>query len=146
MDAGFVALVVRSVVSLAVVLAVIAVVYTIAKRRANGGTTRAFVRPASKSASRRAPAALETIARVGLSRGSAAVAVRFADQVVLLGVTEGSPVTVLREIPAAHWDELSEVEQVVATPVAVDGVDRDLGAMTRPGFIEALREVTSRRV
>ncbi len=147
MESGFFELLVRSVVSLAVVLAVIAIVFAVAKRRANGGTMRAFTRrPASKAASRKAPATLETIARVGLSRGSAAVAVRFADQIVLLGVTEGSPVSVLQEMPAARWDELAEVDQVVTIPVAHDQVDRELAAMTRPSFVDALREATARRV
>ena len=146
MNSGFFELLVRSVASLAVVLAVIAIAYAVAKRRANGGTTSGFTRPRSKATSRKTPAALETVARVGLSRGSAAVAVRFADQIVLLGVTEGSPVSVLQEMPADRWDELSEVDQVVATPVALEGVDRELAAMTRPGFVDALREATARRV
>lgn len=132
--------------SLFVVLAVIAIAYAVAKRRANGGGTRSFVRPALKSASRKAPATLETVARVGLSRGSSAVAVRFADQVVLLGITEGSAVTVLHEISAERWDELSDIDQVITTPVALEGLDRELSAMTRPGFVDALREATARRV
>ena len=146
-DAGMVQLLVRTAVSLAVVLCLIGVAYVVARRR--GGQLpgrspgRAPGRAARGAAPRRAPASLESVARIGLSRGSAAVAVRFADRVVLLGVAEGAPISVLHELPAERWDELAEREQVVATPVAA--LHPASGVAARPGFVEALREATARR-
>ncbi|WP_420452502.1 flagellar biosynthetic protein FliO [Ilumatobacter sp.] len=145
-DAGFLELVIRSVVSLAIVLAVVAVAYQVARRRNSGGSSRTFGRSGGgRSSATRSPAALETVARVGLSRGSAAVAVRFADQVVLLGITEGAPVSVLHEMSAERWDAIAAVDDVVSTPIPTPGAAGSASAPERPGFVEALREATARR-
>jgi hypothetical protein len=142
-DTGLVDLLVRTVVSLAVVLALVALAYVVAKRRgtvgrgtagrgtAGGGTTR-------RSARRGAPAGVEVVGRVGLNRSTAAVALRFGDRVVLVTTSEQGPAATLAEMPAEHWDEL----QTVRAPL--DDV-RDGSADRAPvGFVEALRQATAR--
>lgn len=158
--AGFVELVIRSTVSLGIVLALIGVAYLVAKRRAGvsrpsrasgraigqlGGAARRAGTGRSRQHVKREPAVLETLGRVGLSRGSVAMAVRFGDQVVLLGLADGSPITVLQEMPAERWDELSAVERVVTTSVPTDVFGNETAPDRRPGFVEALREATVRR-
>jgi hypothetical protein len=141
------ALVLRMVVSLAIVLAFVAVAYSIARRRQSGlglpGT------PRIPGAPRRRPRAaagggLHVEARAGLARGSAAVAVRFADRIVLIGVTDGAAATVLAEVPAQDWDsqtdDAEEQSRPMRTPLDPNGVVTE-----RPTFVEALRTATSRR-
>lgn len=155
-DTSFVELVIRSIVSLGFVLLVIAGAYIVAKRR--GGVSRSsragrsggsalgvLTGSRGRSHSKREPAVLETLGRVGLSRGSVAMAVRFGDSVVLLGLAEGAPITVLQEMPAARWDELTEVESVVTTAVPTDILGNEIPASQRPNFVDALREATVRR-
>lgn len=142
-DVSLVDLIVRTVVSLGVVLAIVGVAYAVVRRRA-GAAVRA---PRSTARSKRpaAPKTLETVARVGLSRGSAAVAVRFGDRVLLVGVTDGAAVSVLEDMPADRWDELGEAAVTVATPVRPDAAGRPGDLAARPSFLEALREATTRR-
>lgn len=145
-------LVVRMVVSLAIVLGLVAMAYGVAKRRQRGvglaGAARRRVRAST-------PASLDVEARAGLARGSAAVAVRFADRIVLIGVTDGAPTTVLCEIPASEWDGEPDIPPAeedgvpesgpivggpIRTPFDPNGVVSE-----RPSFLEALRDATSRR-
>ncbi|MFN3255982.1 MAG: hypothetical protein ACE37B_09815 [Ilumatobacter sp.] len=162
-DTSFIELVIRSIVSLGIVLVLIGLAYLVAKRRAGvsrpstrGGSrargwTGAVARGSGTSSGRsrqhvkREPAVLETLGRIGLSRGSVAMAVRFGDQVVLLGLADGAPITVLQEMPAERWDELSAVERVVTTSVSTDVLGNETAPDRRPGFVEALREATVRR-
>lgn len=150
--AGVVALTVRMLVSLAVVLAVIAVAYLFARRRAGGRTGgRPRVPSLPKSPSRRAAAGagLEVVGRVGLTRGAAAVALRFGDRVVLVAAGETGQASVVAEMPAFEWDESQLVREPLEFPAQrTPGAtlpDPTLGAVSRPGFVEALRMATSRR-
>ena len=76
-------LLVRSGVSLAIVLALIAVAYAIAKRR--GAPAAQGPR---RSRRRATPAGVEVVGRVGLSRNAAAVALRFGDRIVLVATSD----------------------------------------------------------
>lgn len=160
-------LAVRLIVSLALVLGIVAAVYGIAKRRQRGTGSNAMFRRRQRAVG---PATLEVEARAGLARGSAAIAVRFADRVVLVAVTDGAPATALAEIPAEQWDRGPEpVVSIESAPTAGEGASTSTSISTstsessltgsaartpldpngiigeRPSFIEALRDATSRR-
>ena len=163
--AGFVDLVVRMLTSLAIVLAIVAVAYVVMRRRAGltgrtaqprrigGHRLTAGARPArAPRAPRRSHrSSVEVIGRVGLSRSTAAVAVRFGDRVLLIGASEQAQPSVLAEIDAATWElcqARDDFEQEWTVPAGIDapGADADLdAAAARPGFLEALREATVRR-
>jgi len=141
-DADLLNLIVRTVVSLSVVLAVIGVAFAIARRRAATGSV-------GRSSRRRAPApAIEVVGRAGLARSASAVALRFGDRVVMVGVSDQAPTAVLAEIDAATWDDLHPAEEtLVPTPVpfgANGTAVADPGA-PRPSFFDALRDATTRR-
>lgn len=134
-------LVVRMIVSLAVVLAFVGATYAVLRRRQSGGVSPIATGRRRKGVA--APRPLDVEARTGLARGSAAVAVRFADKVVLIGVTDGAPSTVLAEIPADEWDEACESDdEPTRTPLDTSS-STVVGA--RPSFLDALRDATSRR-
>lgn len=149
--ASVVALTARMLVSLAIVLAVIAVAYAVMRRRQGGGlrstrTPRRAVRLAragrtARSTGRAHTAGLEVVGRVGLSRGSAAVAVRFGERVILLSAGDTGATTVVADMPGATWDALHEVREPIEFPARQRGV----GTESRPGFVEALRQATARR-
>jgi len=146
-------LLLRMIVSLAIVLALVAVAYTFARRRNGAGATRLPGRRARPAAANR----LDVEARVGLARGSAAVAVRFGDRVVLVGVNDGAPSSVLAELPATEWDaesvdEGEETLTSIGRPSGFVSDDSSSGPFDpngivsqRPSFVEALRTATSRR-
>lgn len=156
--AGLAALTVRMLVSLAVVLGVIGVAYVIAKHRAVGARRTArqggvaslirgrLGRVDRGSARGAGPRALDVVGRVGLTRGSAAVALRFGDRVVLVAAGETGSATVLAEMSAAEWDEAHLVREPLEFPV-----QRAVAAhaapdpTARPGLLEALRMATARR-
>ncbi|MFK8025283.1 MAG: flagellar biosynthetic protein FliO [Ilumatobacter sp.] len=161
-------LVVRMLISLGIVLALVAVAYIVARRRQSGLTVGGQRRRQRTAV---APT-LQVEGRAGLARGSSVVAVRFADRIVLVGVTDGAPTSVLSDVSAADWDREPEVPVSSAVAeraealLAVAAADRplrsvdapvrtasgartslDLGDLTerRPGFLEALRDATTRR-
>jgi flagellar biogenesis protein FliO len=129
-------LLVRTIVALGIVLALIAVAYVVVKRR--GAPT---LRAGRRGSRRTAPAGVEVVGRVGLSRSSAAVAVRFGDRIVLLATSESGTTTSLSEMSAAEWDEMHTVREplqdVLGRPV-------DSPAQPRVTFVEALRQATAR--
>lgn len=143
--AGMAALVARAVVSLVIVLGVVAVAYVVARRRQGAGGARpARSRALPRFGQRRhTPPGMEVVARVGLSRGSAAVAVRFGEKVVLITATEQGHSTVLAEMPATEWDELHTVREPLATP-STPAVAARRSDSPRPSFVEALRQATAR--
>jgi hypothetical protein len=139
------ALVARAIASLAIVLLIVAVAYVVARRRAGG------VAPVAASGSDRmrfgrrriAPAPIEVVGRVGLTRGTAAVAVRFGDRVVLIAAAEQGPSNAITEMSAADWDEFRTVREPIAATGAVAAPSSPVvGA--RPSFLEALRQATAR--
>lgn len=159
--AGVGELLLRMIVSLAIVLALVAAVYSVARRRQAGVALSGLLRRKTRTVS---VARLEVEARAGLARGSSAVAVRFADRIVLVGVNDGAPSTVLAEVPAELWDT-QPIGPDAPGPVDTDSVEPSGGDLLissgrsaksdpfdpngivsqQPGFIEALRSATSRR-
>lgn len=151
-DVSLVALLTRTMISLAIVLAVIAVAYRIARRRAGAGRSSKPSGSSSKSSGifggrrKKDPAPIEVVGRVGLSRGTTAVAVRFGERVVLVSACDQAQSTVLAEMAGEEWDELSAVPEV-STPVPTSTRSQNgnsLTETTRPSFVEALRQATSR--
>lgn len=164
-------LLLRMVVSLAIVLAFVFVAYHVARRRQSGASLNTLLRRNTRPAT---VARLEVEARTGLARGSAAVAVRFGDRIVLVGVNDGAPSSVLAEVPAHQWDAQAELPALdeatdrrdvrpVRSPFGTGTASlHDLlvpsgrsakhtpfdpnGIVSqRPTFVEALRTATSRR-
>ena len=155
-DAGLLPLIVRMVVSLGAVLAVIAVAFVIARHRQSGGASS--TRPSMFRARRRSgPPPIEVVGRAGLTKGAVAIALRFGERIVLVGVSEQAPTTVLQEMDAASWDEWN-AEDPPADVAPVQPAPDPSGAARgdpihppdsvigpRPSFIDALREATTRR-
>lgn len=144
-DADLGGLIIRTVVSLVVVLSVIAVAFVIARRRATGAVGRSTAPTRARRGSRRrnAPAAIDVLGRIGLSRATAAVALRFGDRVILVAAGDQTAPTVLAEMDADEWDELQTVRE------PIDGAAIDAGGPVparsrRPSFLEALRDATAR--
>lgn len=150
-DTGLAALVVRSLLSLAVVLAIVGVGYLVARRRGGRSVT---MRPRATVGSgrrpRRTPNPLEVVARVGLSRSSVLVAVRFGDRVVLVATADGAPASVVTEMSAEQWEELQMVREAIdPTELAAASESVAPGPTSvvegiKPGFVEALRQATAR--
>lgn len=147
-DGSLVALLARTTISLAVVLAVIAVGYRIAKRRAAGtaaagrGTGLSSGLFRGRRPKRAAP--IEVVGRVGLTRNAAAVAIRFGDRVVLVSASDQGTAAVLAEMPGDEWDELTAAPDPT-DPVAESGTAvSPTVVQARPSFMEALRQATSR--
>jgi flagellar biogenesis protein FliO len=155
--AGILDLFLRMVTSLALVLAIVAAAYFVMRHRAGmarsasarvTGPARANRRPSNQPRGARhvggrrgAPPAVEVLGRVGLTRSSSAVALKFGDRVILVGASEQSQPAVLAEVDAATW-ELYEGGSEFTVPADVERGDL---APARPGFIDALREATVRR-
>ncbi|MDJ0767440.1 MAG: hypothetical protein QNJ12_01555 [Ilumatobacter sp.] len=146
-DAGVAQLLVRMVVSLGIVLTIVAIAYGFARRRATGGPgTRGARRHRLTRASRRSSApAVEVVGRIGLTRGSAVIALRFGNRIVLVSANDQAPATVLAEMPAEEWDEQDTVREPLPVPEDPPPTHSLFSrAATRPGFLEALREATAR--
>lgn len=142
-ETSVVSLLVRMMVSLAIVLAIVGVAYLVAKRKAGGA--RVAIRPARGSRRRGTPTGVEVVGRVGLSRGTAAVAIRFGDRVVLVASSEQGGTTTLSEMPAEEWDELQTVREPIENPFgSPSGSPFGQPVIDRPTFVEALRQATAR--
>ena len=167
--AGVVDLFVRMLWSLGLVLAIIAIAYVVMRHR-NGVSTRPSRRAGPRAAARavvgaapsraakparqarssrqaRRPGrahAIEVVGRVGLSRSTSAVALKFGDKVLLVGASEQAQPTVLAEIDAATW-ELCQVEAEWTVPAEIGAGATDAVPAERPSFLDALREATVRR-
>ncbi len=139
---GVLPLIMRTTVSLAIVLAVIGAAYAVVRRRAAAGG------PVFGSRRRAAAPAIEVVGRAGLARGATAVALRFGDRVVMVGVCENASTAVLADIDAALWDELHPVEDTLVPTTAFGR--GPMASPTQPGaarprFVDALRDATTRR-
>lgn len=126
-DVSFTDLVLRMVLSLAIVLAIVLGAYAILRRRqglgGNGGARFAallsrgsskssrrnsLIRPARTSRMPGAKRGLRVVGRVGIGRTTQVVAVQFAEKVFLLGASEQNAPTVLAELELAAWLEATE--------------------------------------
>ncbi len=155
-DVGVGALLVRMVVSLAVVLALVFAAYAILRRRqgfSSGGlgSGRAvksarrgsLLRSKSGSSSSKGRG-LRVVGRIGVGRTASVVAVQFADRVFMLGASEQGPPTVLAELDLDAWNNATEpLEDLAPISRAVGGPLAEGGK--RAGFVDALREATTRR-
>ena len=151
----------RMVISLAVVLGLMYIGYRLLKRRQNGPSpVRARRSPlagmfgagraagSGRSASSRAvntKRGLKVVARVGLSKTSSVIAVQFGEKVFLLGASDQAPPKVLAEVDLPSWTSMIE-DPEDAMPVMRVPVGTKPAAGRRPSVIEALREMTARRV
>lgn len=159
-------LIIRMLISLAVVLGLIFVAYIIVKRRRDGSPTGStgkttsimrtlLARRTSKSSGggRRAghsggsKRGLQTLGRIGLSRTSNVLAVQFAERVYLLGTSDSDAPTVLADVSMNAWLKAIEPPEEPAGPTfAANGVvGIPLEGEGRPKLLDALREVTTRR-
>ncbi len=140
-------LVIRMLVSLAVVLGLILVAYIIVKRRRGGSSTGSSNRMASimrafgggrttrsSGTPRRAsrPGAskrgLQTLGRIGLSRTSNVLAVQFAERVYLLGTSESDSPTVLADVSMDAWlESLESPEDRAGFALAANGLGSSVG-------------------
>lgn len=136
MDVSLLALLVRVVVSLAVVLAVMAASAAVLRRSGVVGAT-----PSGRRGVRRRSFPLEVIARHGLSRSSSLAVVRLGERALVLGVTEHQ-VTLLTEVDPAELAAPPEVDDTVAEPA---GPGIGPGTLPWKVALEQLRERTVRR-
>lgn len=160
-DVGLGELLLRMLISLAVVLAVVLAAYVIIRRRqgVGAGTPRSGRRgtaagllvrsrgTTTSPAARRA--GLRVVGRVGVGRTSSVVAVQFADRVFMIGASEQAAPAVLAELELEEWQRATQQPEEL-TPVSrrSAGTGESDGPRTgeaRPGFLDALREATTRR-
>jgi flagellar biogenesis protein FliO len=168
-DVSFMDLMVRTLLALAVVLAIVGVGYVIARKRSNSmGSIGKTAAPRSSSVDagarrfgmpkrRPTPLGVEIVARAGLARNSAVVALRFGDRVLLVSVAEQAPNTLLAEMSVDEWVEHTTARDAMEIParpgsrsgsssssVSSSSVPPNVVSPT-PSFIEALRQATARR-
>lgn len=157
-DASFGDLLMRMVVSLAVVFGLIAIAYQVMRRRQGGGgaplisrsrPSRTAVR-AGRGGAKPAPRrGLHVLSRVGIGRTTQLVVVRFADEVLLVAASEQGSPNVIGSMPFTAWEAANETpeERIPISTAAVSGgqaLTASEQAAAR-GFLEALREATVRR-
>lgn len=166
-DASFGDLLVRMVVSLAVVFGLIAVAYQVMRRRQGGGGTSRGIRAASttirrdgskrrSSSSATSRRGVRVLSRVGINRTTQIVAVQVGDEVLLVAASEQGTPTVMKSMSVDAWEAANEIreERIPITAAAgSSGHGAPAGAIgataaDRPeprGFLDALREATVRR-
>lgn len=127
-------LLIRVVFSLGLVLGLIWVSARVVRRRGVGGHRVA----ASRASGGRAEVPFEVVARTGLTRTSMLTAVRFADQVVLVGCSDGQAPVVLAAVDASRWDTAAASDDTTPSALNVPG-------LAPFDAVDFLRSVTSRR-
>ena len=163
-EVSFVDLVVRMVVSLGVVLGFVLGAYMLLRRRqgfAPGPRSLKRGRSLGGSSSGRSSGGssktmgnrrgLRVLGRVGVGRTTQIVAVQFAEKVLLVGASDTSAPSVLAELDLASWIEATETFDMDG--LHLSGKDAAMvreaidptGVPSRPGILDSLREVTSRR-
>ncbi|MGD9705394.1 MAG: flagellar biosynthetic protein FliO [Acidimicrobiia bacterium] len=169
-------LLIRSVISLGVVLALVFGAYAIMRRRMSGarpaprrGGLTASLRSAAahrsggsqaRSARHTRPArtGLRVVGRATVGRSAVLTAVQFGDRVLLVGAAEQGAPTVLAELDGHDWEHHTNSvhELAISTSTLGDVVSPAAdGAGASPhrrvdvgprGLLDALREATTRRV
>ena len=99
------------------------------------------VAPSGRRGTRRRGAAVEVVARHGLSRTSSLAVVRFGGRALVLGVTEHQ-VTLLTEVDPAELDAPPDPDDTFAGPA---GPGIGAGALPWKVALEQLRDRTVRR-
>lgn len=152
-DPDFGELIVRMVVSLAAILVVLAIAYTVLRRRPgmlggvggagrsarSGGTRRPRrqSRTSRDTGRTRAAAtrpALRVLGRTGVGRSSTLVAVMFGDEVLLVGANDADAPTVLSRTTLEGWERAVEREAAAgerAVPLPIDPAHRRPSSTSR---------------
>lgn len=148
-EVGFGELVVRMVVSLAIVLGLMFGGYVLMRRRQ--GYRPSGPRTPRRSASTTGGSGkvangnrrgLRIVGRLGVGRTSQVIAVQFAEKVFLVGACDATAPQVLAEMDLAAW--LLHVEADDEATVVREAIVP--GAPTRPpSLLDSLREATARR-
>lgn len=165
-DVSFVDLVVRMLVSLAIVLGLMFGAYWFMRRRQGYGPMGVPRLGRPQGSTRKVGAlgaitgmgagrsngarpvgnrrGLRVLGRVGVGRTSQVVAVQFADKVLLMAAGDAATPTVIAEMDLAAWTAATEAaDDELALPVVREAIDP---AQPRPvGLIASLREATTRR-
>lgn len=157
-EVGFGELVVRMVVSLAIVLGLMFGGYVIMRRRQGLGgpsSPKATRRPSMGSSRRSASSGsssgkgtngsrrgLRVLGRLGVGRTSQVIAVQFAEKVFLVGACDATAPQVLAEMDLAAWMLHVEAddEATVVREAIVPG-----GPVRSASLLDSLREATARR-
>ncbi|MFZ4811065.1 MAG: flagellar biosynthetic protein FliO [Ilumatobacteraceae bacterium] len=154
-DVGFGELVIRMVISLAVVLGVMFGLYAILRRRQGyspssvsrssrtNGSSKSIAKSSSKGSSKTSGnrTGLRVLGRLGVGRTSQLVAVQFADRVFLVGASEQSAPTVMAELDLFSWEaHIATVEESAVIREAI------IPGHSSKTILDSLREVTARRV
>jgi len=157
-EVGFGELVVRMVVSLAIVLGLMFGGYVIMRRRQGLGgpsSPKASRRPSMGSSRRSASSGsssgkgtngsrrgLRVLGRLGVGRTSQVIAVQFAEKVFLVGACDATTPQVLAEMDLAAWmlhieadDEATVVREAIVPGAPVRSAS----------LLDSLREATARR-
>ena len=151
-DVSFADLIVRMVLSLAIVLAIVLGAYAVLRNRqglgGNGGGRLAGLMPrgSSKSSRRNSlirPArtsklpgskrGLRVVGRVGIGRTTQVVAVQFAEKVFLLGASEQNAPTILAELELSAWLDATESQDDTSSGVFSSIRDRAGTRTDAPG-------------
>ncbi len=149
-DVGIGELLARMLVSLAVVLGLVFLAYTVLRRRQGhvpSGASRlrllggGSAAPAKPQNDRRG---VHLIARVGVSRTSQLVAVQFAERVLLVGASDNATPQVLAEIDIAAWREHTTAPEPIIVREPIASITAGAPA-SRPTVPDTLRELTARR-
>jgi flagellar biogenesis protein FliO len=143
-DVGFGDLLLRMLLSLAVVLGIVFGAYAILRRRQGStGTTRVSLGDGRRSRTVSPRRGLKIIARAGLGRTSQVVAVQFADRVYLLGASDQAAPSVIAEMTVADWESATTDDD--AAVVRASSTSAGRGGAAPANLLEALREATVRR-
>lgn len=153
-DPDFGELVVRMVISLAVILGLLAIAYAVLRRRpgmlkfGTGGVgartprvprvrrDRSGARATRESARTRGAAtrpALRVLGRTGVGRSSTLVAVMFGDEVLLVGASDSDTPSVLSRTTLEGWERAVEREAAAgdrAVPMPIDPAHRRASTRT----------------
>jgi flagellar biogenesis protein FliO len=166
-DVSFADLVLRMVVSLAVVLAIVLGAYALLRRKqgfgsifggrhstvSNGAPRSTKLARTSSSKVTGSKRGLRVVGRIGIGRTTQVVAVQFAEKVFLLGASEHTAPSILAELDLDSWLDATETDDGSGTG-AVRRVPTDATPGTGPrrgpasgpaGLLDALREATLRR-
>jgi hypothetical protein len=145
-EVGLGELVVRMIISLAVVLGIVLGTYAIIKWRrgaqSGSGAKRSMIpRPSKARSGGNGRSGLRVLGRTGVARQSTVVAIQFADRVLLIGGNDQAAPTVLAEIDLEDWERATQ-----APPAdAVFGGSATGAGAAPSGLLDALRQATTRR-
>lgn len=143
-DVGFGELIVRMLVSLAVVLGLVFGAYVVLRRR-NGfvGSSRPFASGRNRARTAAPRRGLSIVGRAALGRTSQVVAVQFADKIFLLGASDQASPTVITEMSIADWEAATDDD--LAGAVRAPSTSAGRGGAAPANLLDALREATVRR-